>query len=241
MPADLAGFTVEAHDLVASTQVLARDHARAGRTRLVVTAAAQSAGHGRLARAWASPVGNLSASTVVDVRLPPRVLPTVSLAVAVALAEAIEALGGRPQLKWPNDLLLDDRKVAGILLEHEAGRLVIGTGVNVAVTPPELPDATSLAEVGIATTPQALLERYLERLDAWLVVLQRDGFAPVRSAWLARAAGLGTALRVQVGERLVSGRHAGIDADGALLLETAAGPLAVAAGEVQRVRAEEGG
>ena len=241
MDASDHGFVVEAHDAVVSTQHLARSHARAGRTRLVVTAVAQTGGHGRLERTWASPAGNLYASTVLDVHLPPALVPTVSLAVALALAEAIEGLGGRPRLKWPNDVLLDGKKVAGILLEHEAGRIVVGTGVNVAVAPPEVPDATSLAAAGVTTTPAELLVSFLARLDEWIKVLERDGFARVREAWLARAAGLGGLLRVETGARTLHGRHGGLDGTGALVLETAEGPEAIAAGEVHLVRPGEGG
>lgn len=233
-------FAVEAHAVVGSTQDLARAHAQAGRTGIVVTARRQTAGHGRHNRVWVSPEGNLYASAVIDAVLPPRLVPTVSLAVAVALGEAIEALGARAQVKWPNDVLLGGRKVAGILLEHVAGRFVIGTGVNVAHAPADLPHATSLAAAGLATTPDAVLDLYLQRLEGWVASLEAEGFAPLRAAWTARAAGLGAPLRVEVGARTLHGTHGGVDAQGALVLETPSGPQVLAAGEVHLVRPEEG-
>ncbi|MFW5679168.1 MAG: biotin--[acetyl-CoA-carboxylase] ligase [Pseudomonadota bacterium] len=239
-PARIAGFRIEAHDEVGSTQDLARAHARAGMGDVVVVARRQTAGRGRLDRAWTSPEGNLYASVVLPVALPPRLLPCSSLVVAVALAEAIEDLGGRPRLKWPNDLLLDGRKIAGILLELDSGHLLIGTGINIAAAPP-LETATSLAAAGIATTPDRLLAAYLPHLRNRFTRLHEAGFAPIREAWLARAAGLGADLRVVRSGDVLLGRHGGIDETGALRVETPSGVVSVAVGDVELVRTQEKG
>jgi BirA family biotin operon repressor/biotin-[acetyl-CoA-carboxylase] ligase len=239
-PERIAGFRVETHGDVGSTQDLARARARAGAGDVVVVARRQTAGRGRLDRAWTSPEGNLYASAVLPVDLPPRLLPCSSLVVAVALAEAIEDLGAVPRLKWPNDLLLDGRKIAGILLELEAGHLLIGTGINIATAPP-LGTATSLAAAGLATTPEALLRAYLPRLRARFSTLHEAGFAPIREAWLARAAGLGADLRVVRSGDVLLGRHGGIDETGALRVETPSGVVSVAVGDVELVRTQEKG
>lgn len=206
---------------------------------MVVVADAQSAGRGRLDRTWTSPAGNLYASTVIDVRVPARLLPACSLAVAVALAETLEQFGAAPKLKWPNDVVIGRAKLAGILLEHQDRGLIVGTGINVLTAPPGERRATTLATLGIRTTPVAVLEAFLPRLRVWLGSMERAGFAPIRAAWLARAAGLGAALRVTLADRILEGRHGGIDDVGALVVETAGGPVAVAVGDVELVRSRE--
>ena len=240
-PASVAGFAVESHGKVGSTQDLARAHALRGRSDIVVVADAQTGGRGRLDRSWVSPPGNLYASAVVDVPVAPRLLPACSLAVAVALADAIAAFGPLVRVKWPNDLLLDGRKLAGILLEHHERRLLVGTGVNVATPPPGQPEAATLARAGVRATAADVLTAYLPRLRFWLEAMHREGFEPVRQAWLERAAGLGRPLRVTLAHGILEGHHGGIDATGALLVETAAGPVAVAVGDVELVRTKEAG
>ncbi|TVQ34664.1 MAG: biotin--[acetyl-CoA-carboxylase] ligase [Geminicoccaceae bacterium] len=238
-PDTAAGFRIEVHEVVGSTQDLAR--ARLGRGEdVVVVGLEQTAGRGRLDRVWTSPPGNLYASTLLRVTLLPRLLPASSLVVAVALAEALEALGAAPRVKWPNDLLLGGLKVAGILLEHQNGHLVIGTGINVKATPQGQPAATTLAAVGISPTLPQLLEAYLLRLRARFTEFEQHGFFAIRQAWLERAEALGQPLRVRLADGLLEGRHGGIDDYGALRVEVADGVVLVAVGDVELVRTQEG-
>lgn len=196
----------------------------------------QTAGRGRLGRDWRSPAGNFHASTVVALR--PGDPPAVALALltGVALAEALVLFlpAGSPlMLKWPNDVLLGWAKCAGILLERAGERVVVGVGANLAQAP-ELPDRPTacLADHAQPPTPAALAEALAERFAAWLTRWRREGTAPVRSAWLALAHPMGTA--ITVAESGETGLFAGLAEDGALRLTRADGTTdVVRAGDVR--------
>lgn len=214
----------------------------------VVWADIQTAGRGRRGTAWLSPPGNLHVSVVLDPTGPPAAAARLAFSAALAMAEAVSAVladrGPVVQVKWPNDVLLGGGKVAGILLESVAvagrpGLVVVGMGLNVARKPPrELTGyaTAALADHGPPPRTGAVLTILLDRLQTWARTLATHGFGPLRDAWLARAAGLGDPIRVRSGtgpER--TGRFAGLDEDGALLLGPAAGsglPERVLAGEV---------
>ena len=240
-----AGFVLEAHDRLASTNDeamrLAADGAPAG---LVVTAAEQTRGRGRHGRAWASPPGNLYASVVVRPDCAMAVAAQLSLVAGLALGEALVALGPPGvdlALKWPNDVLLGGAKTAGVLLEGSSdahGRaawVVIGTGVNLASCPDDTPwPATCLARAGFpALPPRAVLEAYLQALGRWLGRWQRSGFGAVRQAWLAHAFRLGGEIRLGLERGELRGRFLDLSDTGSLLLEQAGGRRReIAAGEV---------
>jgi BirA family biotin operon repressor/biotin-[acetyl-CoA-carboxylase] ligase len=209
-------------------------YARAGEPAgLVVSAGEQRRGKGRFRRPWSSPEGGLYCSLLLRPACPAQRAPELGFVAAVALADAIAGVigPGAVACKWPNDLLLHGRKVAGILLESAtdtAGRLdwvVLGIGVNVATQPPpeavQYP-ATCLAREGAATlTSDQLREKVLAHLARWLATWSREGFAPVRLAWRRLAYRMGKELVVNVGDRPLHGRFIDIDATGALVLETA--------------------
>jgi len=142
--------------------------------------------------------------------------------------------------KWPNDLLANDKKVAGILLETElvAGDVpdfvVIGVGANLASSPRDVAyPATSLAEEGSAgVDPIDALTGFARHFADWLARWREEGFAPVRSAWMACASGLGATIRVQLERATFEGRFLDLDGDGALMLETDGGCRRIAAGEI---------
>jgi BirA family biotin operon repressor/biotin-[acetyl-CoA-carboxylase] ligase len=232
-------------DTVASTNDVARDLAEAGREAgLVVTAQQQTNGRGRRGRGWASPPGNLYASLILRPGRPMVEVASLSLVTALALAEAIEALSGgrlRPRVKWPNDVLVDDAKLAGILLEGCADAaggcrwLVVGTGVNVAWSPGIAAGypTTDLAAHGLAVHPDRVLAGLLAVLATALPRWEASGFAPFRTAWLDRAAGLGRPIRLAVGEDAVEGVFLDLDARGAVRVRHASGAVAsYAAGEL---------
>ena len=209
----------------------------------LVWAGEQTAGRGRRGRSWASPPGNLYLSLVMRPGGAPGRAAQLGFVAALGLGEAIERLAG-PALylryKWPNDLLANGRKLAGILLESETTAdgavdfVVIGTGVNLLSRPDstEYP-ATSLAEEGIATVmPALLLEAFVRRFDRWASRWREAGFAPVREAWLGRASGLGEVIRVRLERATLTGRFLDLDENGALLLDSAEGRRRVAAGDV---------
>ena len=209
---------------------LARRGPEAGADGTLVWAASQTAGHGRRGRAWASPAGNLYSSVLLRPRCPVAVAAQLSFAAALAVADAITDVAGPGAAvccKWPNDVLVGGRKVAGILLESEAGAeatvdwVVVGVGVNVAHFPEatETP-ATSLWAEGCSwLSVQQILEAYCAAFLTWKDRLLGEGFAPVRERWLGLAKGLGQSIEVRLDTETVAGKFAGLDADGALILE----------------------
>lgn len=193
-----------------------------------IAARRQTAGRGRSGRSWSDPTGNLAASLIFEPEVDVARLPEFALVAAVALYDAIQsASAGRDlpglRLKWPNDVLIGDAKIAGILIETTTvgGRqiAVVGCGVNVANTPEVAERAvTCLAAHGVQTTPDALLEHLRTAMANWGEIWARRGFADIREAWVARAMPVGSIIAVhQSGER-TTGAVAGLDTDGALLM-----------------------
>jgi BirA family biotin operon repressor/biotin-[acetyl-CoA-carboxylase] ligase len=240
--ATAAGARLTAHDVLGSTNAEALALARCGeRGPLWVVARRQTAGRGRRGRAWVSEPGNLFATLLLTAPGPAVQWPQLSFVAALAVHDAItRAAGGRAQrltIKWPNDLLLDGAKVAGILVEGQGGAaartdaVVVGIGVNCASHPRgiEFP-ATDLARLPCERLFTALSGAMAERLVQWD---EGHAFAAVRADWLARAGGLGSTLRVRLSGREVSGRFDGIDAAGNLILRSDAGAVTIiAAGDV---------
>lgn len=225
-------------DEVDSTNEEARRRALAGAAGpLWITAARQSAGRGRRGRAWAMLPGNLAATLLL--RPDGGAAAQLSFAAALAVADmaAHFAPGAAVTVKWPNDVLLDGRKLAGILLETgeaPAPWLAVGIGVNLAASPEgtEFP-ATSLAATGIAPPPpDDALTVLAARFAHWHRIWREEGFAPLRAAWLARAGGLGAPIRARLPHEERSGLFDGIDAEGALLLRDSVGVRTITAGEV---------
>jgi len=196
-------------------------------------AARQSAGRGRRGAIWQGAEGNLMATLLLS---PPGNFAQLSFAAALAVADMVQhfAPAARITLKWPNDVLADNRKLAGILLESGSGWLAIGIGINLAAHPEgtEFP-ATSLAALGVVPPKleealTLLAARFAHWYDRWM----SEGFEALRTAWLARAPQLGAPIRARLPHETRHGLFAGIDAGGALLLREPAGVRAIAAGEV---------
>jgi len=238
-----AGVRLEACDTLGSTNDEALARARAGmRGPLWITAQRQTAGRGRQARVWVSEPGNLYATLLLTDPSPAQHAAELSLVAALALQDALAdiapTLAPRLLLKWPNDVLVDGAKVAGILIEGENRpplAVAIGIGVNCAHHPAGTPyPAIDLAAAGFRTTPDRLLcvlsRTMLDRTTQWA---RGNAFAAIRADWLARAAGPGTDIRVALGEQELQGRFDGIDAAGHLVLRLADGTArTIAAGDV---------
>lgn len=239
------GHRLEVFAALDSTMDEARRRAERGDPgRLWLLAHHQSAGRGRRGRAWLSGAGNLMASLLLRPACGAGEGAQLSFASALAVADALAPF--LPEragiaLKWPNDVLLNGRKVAGILLESAtapAGTLdwlVIGIGVNLASHPTGTPfPATSLAaEGGRAPAPETMLVGLAAALERWIAIWSGQGFAPLRAAWLARAAGRGGMIAVRSAADEVHGRFIDLDPEGRLVLGLADGSLRqVAAGEV---------
>jgi BirA family transcriptional regulator, biotin operon repressor / biotin---[acetyl-CoA-carboxylase] ligase len=208
------------HRVTGSTNERAKELAVAGAPHgTLVTADEQTAGRGRQGRSWSAPPRSAVLMSLV-LRDPRETLP---LAAAVAVCEAVEPLAAR--IKWPNDVWVERRKLAGILAEGrpQDGWAVLGIGLNVSSHPTDLP-ATSLRAHGLERSSEAVLESLLPRLDRWIGAPTEE----VLEAWRHRDALRGEPVRWAGGE----GTAAGIDDAGALLVDTASGQVALQAGEV---------
>ncbi|MCJ2140830.1 biotin--[acetyl-CoA-carboxylase] ligase [Methylobacterium sp. E-066] len=246
------GHRLHVHDTLGSTNTEAMAQARAGETGpLWVVTHRQEAGRGRRGNTWASLPGNLAASVLWPAAgVAPDHLAELGFVAGLALIEALEAACGTLpdtrtggcarslKLKWPNDVLLGDGKLAGLLLEAETlpgGRraAVIGFGVNVAAAPDDL-GATSLAATGYAGGAEALLEHLSDRMAVRARAWDRGrNFADLREDWLARAAGLGSEIAVRSGEHILRGVFETIDEGGRLVILAPDGKRhTVTAGEV---------
>lgn len=226
---------------------LAEEGAPAGS---VLVADHQSAGRGRLGRSWVTPPRSaLTFSALVDPgRVPLRRWPWLPLLAGIAVAEGVRRVAEvDSELKWPNDVLVGERKLAGILVERverPAGALaVVGVGLNVSMTADELPvpTATSLELEAASTTDRSVVLRELLRtFEALFVQWRADGGDPalgLHEAYVRRCSTLGREVRVDLpdGEQL-TGTAAGVDADGRLEVRTASGARTLGAGDVVHVR-----
>ncbi|NTF07259.1 biotin--[acetyl-CoA-carboxylase] ligase [Agrobacterium rubi] len=238
-------FRHEALAETTSTNVECFARARAGDGgNLWVTAARQTGGRGRRGRPWVSEPGNLYASLLLIDPASMEHIGSLPLAFALAVYRAVGAVlpaGGAPlEIKWPNDILIGRKKTCGILMEAETlpdGRtaLVIGIGINIAHMPdnPAYP-VTRLGEHGAACGPDELFAHLFREVAHILQMWNRgQGVADVMRLWRSAACGIGEPITVNLPDRSIHGRFAGIDDKGFLLLEEDGGPVsAIAAGDV---------
>ena len=211
---------VHSFDSVSSTQRVARDLLESGRARVghIVVADQQTDGRGRLGRVWTSPPGGLYATFIVP---SDRLL---ALRAGLAAARALETLGVAVQLKWPNDLVVGERKLGGILIEANADVARVGIGINLTTSP--LGDATCLLDLGVCADRDALVHAIHSELVA------QESEAGILDSYRTRSATLGRRVRVDAGAgRTLDGRAVGIDALGRLLVETRDGVDAVSSGD----------
>jgi BirA family biotin operon repressor/biotin-[acetyl-CoA-carboxylase] ligase len=241
-PAGVGGVVLDAVD---STNDEARRRSEAGeRGPFWIAARRQLAGRGRERRPWSTEPGNLAATLLLPVRGTPGEAARLGFPASLAVADLLDHLapGVHVALKWPNDVLLAGRKASGILLENFGpgpdGRLAlaIGIGVNLASHPQpgemRWPATSVAAETGATPGFADALALLARAMDRWLGVLDAQGFGTVREAWLARADRLGQVIDARLPRGTLTGRFSAIDADGALVLETADGTRRIAAGDV---------
>jgi len=240
------GYRLVRLDTVDSTNSEARRRADMGEPGpLWVWSARQSKGRGRAGREWTSQVGNLFASLLIRLNCPLQTASELALVAGIITYETVAKLiayEGRAELllKWPNDVLLAEEKVAGMLLENvgtpndQGCVVVVGTGINLAHHPENLPQpAISLDAYGLSVSPGDALEVLAATTKEWL---QRWGegatFPTIRRAWLDRAGPLGRPLLVRLNGTELEGTYAGLDPEGALRLKTAEGEHRITAGDV---------
>jgi BirA family biotin operon repressor/biotin-[acetyl-CoA-carboxylase] ligase len=241
------GYRLLRLETVDSTNAEAKRRAKAGEPGpLWIWSARQSQGRGRGGREWISQHGNLFASLLIGVNCPIRVASQLALVAGIITYDTIAKLiayEGRSELllKWPNDVLLAGEKLAGMLLENvgspveNRSMVVVGTGINLASHPEDLPQpAVSLAAYGMTITPAQALEVLTATTHEWLSRWgEGSSFPSIRRAWLDRAGPTGRPLRVRINGEETEGVYAGLDSDGALRLLTPDGhEYRISAGDV---------
>lgn len=210
---------------LSSTMDEARAMAESGAPEFtVVQAEEQTSGRGRFGNAWSSPPGNLYMTIILRPNMPTRVCAQVSFALALALSDTI--LHAPTQLKWPNDVLVSGKKIAGILLEMAGdGKdvpdfMLAGVGVNIASGPE---GSAKLSDFMIDAQVHPFRDQLLENIGHWYERWQEGRFEDIRSAWLARAYGVGQAVKARFADRSVEGVFEGLDSDGNLILREDSG------------------
>lgn len=232
------GYRLVVREAVASTNDEARSLVRAGAAEnTIVWAREQLEGRGRRGRPWASPPGNLYLSLILR---PKRDLATagqIGFVAAVALREAASTVLPRSRqvnVKWPNDVLVDGRKISGLLLESvldESNRLdalILGLGVNIAHHPDDAAyPATNLRAAGAPPDlrPEGFLETFARSIHDWKERWETKGFEPIRAAWLSHARGRGEEIEVRLPSETLRGIFRDVDSTGALVLERAGGQV----------------
>ncbi|SNS80999.1 biotin--[acetyl-CoA-carboxylase] ligase [Tropicimonas sediminicola] len=212
-----------------------------------ILALEQTAGRGRRGRAWVAPSGNFAATLVMHPAEGASQAALRSFTTALALFDAFVAVTGRAEpfaLKWPNDVLLNGGKVAGILLESASNGpnlsfLSVGVGVNLSAAPEAaqlepgaLRPVSLLEETGARVTPEEFLDALAPAFARHEARLTTYGFAPIREAWLARAARLGETITARTGTETVTGIFETVDATGNIVLATPAGRRAIPAADI---------
>ncbi|WP_341356536.1 biotin--[acetyl-CoA-carboxylase] ligase [Rossellomorea sp. y25] len=233
------GRVIHYEESVQSTQriahVLAGDGAAEG---TLVISDEQTAGRGRLMREWHSSKGTgIWMSLILKPLLPPQKAPQFTLITAVAVVQAIEeATDLHPQIKWPNDILIDGKKVTGILTELQAesdkiNSIIIGIGMNVNHTKEHFPDelqtiATSLAiEQGDTLSRSEIVQKVLERIEALYSIYMKEGFTPIKLLWESYAISIGKKIRARTINGTIEGRALGITDEGVLKIEDTTGTV----------------
>lgn len=205
----MANYKLISVGKIDSTQTYAHDLISHGNAvnKTIVVADAQSAGRGRYRRTWVSHHGNLYASFIYndderDTRL--------SYSVAIAVLDVLESFGVNAKIKWPNDILIDGKKVAGILIEYYGRFVVVGIGINISSNPTVDNYETTKINNYINTTRDDVLNRLIKSMDKWL----RTDFSVVRSVWMENALGINSIVKYQG----MPAELVGINENGALIL-----------------------
>ena len=212
-----------------------------------ILALEQTAGRGRRGRAWVNPTGNFAATYVMRPTEPPEQVALRSFVAALALFDAFVTVTGRTEpfgLKWPNDVLLNGGKVAGILLESlgaggRVGHLAIGIGVNLLAAPPveavepgAMQPVSLLEATGARVSPEDFLDVLAPAYATWEDQFTTYGFAPIRTAWLARAVKIGEVITARTAREEMVGSFDTVDETGNLVLSTPKGRRTIPAADI---------
>lgn len=241
----ITSLSISVVDETTSTSDLARTAIDGGaKSGTVFQAIVQTKGRGRHGRIWHSPKGNLYLSVIFHPSRPQSEWPSVSLVAGLALAETLIPQADRAlvTLKWPNDVLVDDRKIAGVLLEVYKGVVIIGIGVNLAEAPDVDKHSWPVTTLADHSSHPVLIDQFRDRLcyclQDYLNHWDKEGLVPFIAPWTDKAAYLNDDIVLRFDKnKEIKGRLKGINPDGTMQLETDAdGVLSVSAGDVTRAR-----
>ncbi|MFH1322773.1 MAG: biotin--[acetyl-CoA-carboxylase] ligase, partial [Methanobacteriota archaeon] len=219
-----------------STNILARDMAGSVDEGTVVIAESQTGGRGRMGRKWISPEGGIWFSVILKPKMEPLHAPRLTLLAGVAVAKTIRSYGLLAKIKWPNDVLINGKKVCGILTEIGAEMdsiqyVVVGVGIDANVDtetfPGEVRDiSTSLKnELGHDIDRVEFLQNLLYQLESLYYKFQKEGFSSIMEEWRLMSATIGQWVKITTQSRIMYGEAIGVNSDGTLILETSDGKL----------------
>jgi BirA family biotin operon repressor/biotin-[acetyl-CoA-carboxylase] ligase len=210
-------FTIHYYDTVTSTMDIARENLSHG---TVIQGGEQTGGRGRRGNAWASPKGNLYQSIVLKPDMPVDTWGQLSFVIAVALGECLQ---GKTyyHLKWPNDVLINDQKLAGVLIEVQGDHVIIGTGVNIQHAPEDRAKVTDFHDISVNDFRDQFLSNIQHYYDQW----QLKGFEPIRTTWITHAYKLGEIIQARLPNVIYEGVFEGLDENGVLLLRESDGSI----------------
>ncbi|MDP2841491.1 MAG: biotin--[acetyl-CoA-carboxylase] ligase [Candidatus Methanoperedens sp.] len=231
-----------------STNILARDMAGSVDEGTVIIAESQTGGRGRMGRKWISPEGGIWLSVVLKPRMQPLHAPRITLLAGVAVAKTIRNFGLSAKIKWPNDVLINGKKVCGILTEIGAEMdsiqyIVVGIGIDANVDTETFPEefrdsSTSLKnELGYDINRVEFVQKLLIELESLYLKFQKEGFTSIIEEWRMMSATIGQWVKITTQSRIMYGEAVGVDSDGALILETGEGRLEkIVAGNCEHLR-----
>jgi len=231
-----------------STNIIAREMASSVDEGTIVIAESQTAGRGRLGRKWISPEGGIWLSIILKPRIEPLYAPRITLLAGVSVAKTMQGFGLPAKIKWPNDILINGKKVCGILTEIGAevdivDYLVVGIGIDANVDTGAFPEefrdnSTSLEkELGHKISRVAFVQKLLEEFEVLYIKFQKDGFPQILEEWRNMSATIGQWVKITVQARTIYGEAIGVDNEGALIVETGEGHLEkIVAGNCEHMR-----
>lgn len=244
----IIGRNIEYFKETESTNIIAREMAGSVEEGTVVIAESQTGGRGRLGRKWLSPEGGIWLSIILKPRIQPLYAPRITLMAGVSVAKTIRSFGLAAKIKWPNDVLINGKKVCGILTEIEAeidmiDYCVVGIGIDANVDtelfPEEIRDSsTSLKkELGHEINRVDFVQKLMSEFEALYLKFQKDDIPSILEEWRNMSATIGEWVKITTQNRTIYGEAIGVDNEGALILETGEGQLEkIVAGNCEHLR-----
>ncbi len=244
----LIGKNIQYFKETESTNIIAREIANSVEEGTVVIAESQTGGRGRLGRKWLSPEGGVWLSIILKPGIQPQYAPRITLLAGVSVAKTIRSFGLAAKIKWPNDVLINGKKVCGILTEIEAEMdmidyCVVGIGIDANVDTESFPEdfresSTSLKkELGKDINRVEFVQKLLLEFDALYLKFQKEEFSSILEEWRNMSATIGEYVKITTQTRTIYGEAIGVDNEGALILETGEGHLEkIVAGNCEHLR-----